>query len=145
MDIGQPVDFIKAGDLYLNYLAKKDAKQLAKGDYIVGTAIIDPSAKIAKTAKIGPNVIIGKDCVIGEGVRLKNVCLMANTKIGDHSYVVNTLIGWFSKIGSWCRLEGMCVFGEDVVIKDELHINGAIILPHKSIAESVKTPGTILM
>ena len=145
MDIGQPADFIKAGELYLGYLNKKEEQKMLKGDNIVGTVLADPSAKISKTAKIGPNVIIGKNCVIGDGTRLKNVCIMPNSSVGSNSYVINTLIGWSSKIGNWCRVEGMTVFGEDVILKDELYINGAIILPHKCVTENVRTPGTILL
>lgn len=145
MDIGQPGDFIKAGDLYLDYLKKKGDSSLAKGDNIVGTALIDPSAKISPSAKIGPNVIIGKDCIVEDGARLKNVCLMEKTKIGKHSLVINSLIGWGCTIGSWCRLESLCVFGEDVTVKDELHINGAIVCPHKSIGDNERTQGKILL
>lgn len=145
MDIGQPADFIKAGDLYLNYVSTHRSDVLAKGENIVGTALIDPSAKISQSAKIGPNVIIGKNCTVGDGCKLKNVCIMEGTKICPYSYVANALIGWNSKIGSWCRVEGMAVFGEDVAIKDEVQVNGAIVLPHKSIADSVRTPGTILL
>ena len=145
MDIGQPADFIKAGDLYLNYVSKTKAEVLAKGENIAGTALIDRTARIAKTAKIGPNVVIGANCIIGEGCRIKNTCLMAGTVVGNCAYLSGTLIGWGSKVGSWCRVEGTTVLGEDVVIKDELHVNGAIVLPHKAIAESVRTPGTILL
>jgi len=145
MDIGQPADFIKAGDLYLEYMAKKTPEILTKGENIVGTAIIDPSAKVSKSAKIGPNVIIGANCNIGEGVKLKNVCLMAGTTIGTSAYVSGAIVGWGSKIGSWCRVEGTTVLGEDVLVKDELHINGAIILPHRAITEHVREPGKVLL
>lgn len=145
MDIGQPADFIKAGDLYLNYLVKTHEENLAKGENIVGTALVDSSAKLAKTAKIGPNVVIGPGCCIGEGCRIKNACIMAGSVIGSSAYIADALIGWGSKVGNWCRIEGTAVLGEDVVIKDELHVNGAIVLPHKAIGESVRTPGTVLL
>ncbi len=145
MDIGQPADFIKAGDLYLTYSEKTKAIPLASGVNIIGTALIDPSATIAKTAKIGPNVVIGPGCVIGEGCRIKNACIFSGSRIGNGCYMAGVLIGWSSKIGSWCRIEGTTVLGEDVVIKDELHINGAIILPHRAVAESIRVPGTILL
>jgi mannose-1-phosphate guanylyltransferase len=145
MDIGQPGDFIKAADLYLGYVEKTKAENLSKGEQIIGTALIDPSAKIAKTAKIGPNVVIGPKCVIGEGCRIKNACLMSGCVIGCSSYLTGTIVGWGSKVGNWCRLEGTTVLGEDVVIKDELQINGAIVLPHRTVAENVRAPGTILL
>lgn len=40
-------------------------------------------------------------------------------------------------------MENECVIGEDVVIKDELYINGAQILPHKSITDNI--PGPIII
>lgn len=43
------------------------------------------------------------------------------------------------------RIEGLTVMGEDVHIKDELFINGAAILPHKSISESIFEKGLIKM
>jgi mannose-1-phosphate guanylyltransferase len=54
------------------------------------------------------------------------------------------IIGWDSKVGSWCRLENQCVLGEDVQVKQELYMNGAVVLPHKEIKESVQTPNIIL-
>jgi mannose-1-phosphate guanylyltransferase len=42
------------------------------------------------------------------------------------------------------RIEGVTVTGEDVTISDELFINGAKVLPHKSLGENVPSP-TIIM
>ena len=42
------------------------------------------------------------------------------------------------------RMENVSVLGEDVIVKDELYINGGRILPHKSIAESVPDPQIIM-
>jgi mannose-1-phosphate guanylyltransferase len=36
------------------------------------------------------------------------------------------------------------VLGEDVAVKDELYLNGATVLPHKEIKESVQSPSIIL-
>ena len=135
MDIGKPVDFIKAGSMYLNYLAQIRKEELAQGENIIEPVLIDKSAKISKNAKIGPNVIIGANCEVCDGSRIRNACIMEGTIIKQSAYVVDSLIGWKAKIGCWARVEGMTVLGEDVVIKDEMHINGAIILPHKGIGE----------
>lgn len=35
------------------------------------------------------------------------------------------------------RIENVSVLGEDVIVRDELYINEAIVLPHKVIAASV--------
>ncbi|CAF0775495.1 unnamed protein product, partial [Didymodactylos carnosus] len=42
------------------------------------------------------------------------------------------------------RMENTTVLGLDVVVQDELFINGGIILPHKSISESVPEPKVLI-
>ena len=41
-------------------------------------------------------------------------------------------------------MENVSVLGEDVIIEDELYVNGARILPHKAIASSVAEPQIIM-
>lgn len=41
-------------------------------------------------------------------------------------------------------MENTCVLGEDVLVKDELYLNGVKVLPNKSINESVPEPNVIL-
>ena len=41
-------------------------------------------------------------------------------------------------------MENVSVLGEDVIIEDELYVNGARILPHKAIAASVADPQIIM-
>lgn len=42
------------------------------------------------------------------------------------------------------RVENTTVIGEDVVVKDELYVNGARVLPHKAISSSVPEPVIIM-
>jgi mannose-1-phosphate guanylyltransferase len=37
------------------------------------------------------------------------------------------------------------VLGEDVQVGDEVVVNGAIVLPHKAVKESIYAPGAIVM
>lgn len=37
-------------------------------------------------------------------------------------------------MGRWTRVENITVLGDDVTIKDELYVNGASVLPHKSVS-----------
>ena len=41
-------------------------------------------------------------------------------------------------------MENVSVLGEDVIVKDELYVNGARVLPHKSIGGSVPDPQIIM-
>lgn len=54
------------------------------------------------------------------------------------------IVGWDSVVGSWSRAENMSVLGEDVQIKDEVYVNGAVVLPHKEIKANIESPQIIL-
>jgi mannose-1-phosphate guanylyltransferase len=41
-------------------------------------------------------------------------------------------------------MEGITVLGEDVIVKDEIYVNGGQVLPHKNIGESVPDPQIIM-
>lgn len=144
MDVGQPKDYLKGLHLHLDSLRIHKSHMLSQGEGIVGNVLVDPTAKIGPGCKIGPDVSIGAGCVIGSGVRLSNCVIMRGVAINDYSKVDHCIVGWESKIGSWSRLENTCVLGEDVQVKPELYLNGAVILPHKEIKDSVTTPAIIL-
>ena len=104
----------------------------------------DPSAKIGKGCKIGPDVNIGANVVIEDGVRLVKCCVMENSVVKSNAWVSSTIIGWNCVVGRWTRLEGVTVLGEDVQIKDEVYTNGAKVLPHKEISNSIAEPEIIM-
>eukprot|EP00828_Plagiopyla_frontata_P009180 TRINITY_DN1470_c0_g1_i4.p1 TRINITY_DN1470_c0_g1~~TRINITY_DN1470_c0_g1_i4.p1 ORF type:complete len:363 (-),score=70.00 TRINITY_DN1470_c0_g1_i4:145-1233(-) len=145
MDIGQPKDFVEGNSLYLNFLRKSEPQLLSDMKNMTGNVLIDKSAQIHENASIGPNVTIGKNCIIEDGAKLTNCVVFSNSQIGAHSYLNQTIIGWKSKIGKWCRLEGGVILGEDVDVKNEIYLNGTIVLPHKAINANQPTAGTILL
>jgi mannose-1-phosphate guanylyltransferase len=65
-------------------------------------------------------------------------------QVKNHSYINSCIIGWYSKVGSWTRVENNSILGEGVATKDELHLNGAVILPHKEMKDSVPEPKIIM-
>jgi hypothetical protein len=42
------------------------------------------------------------------------------------------------------RVENITVLGDDVTIKDELYVNGASVLPHKTISSSITEPRIVM-
>ncbi|CAD5226793.1 unnamed protein product [Bursaphelenchus xylophilus] len=146
MDVGQPKDFLKGTRLYLNYLftSPDHPVALAKGEGVNGAVLVDKTARIGNGCSIGPNVVIGANVVIEDGVRIINSTVLSDTVIREHSFVSNSIIGRQCSIGRWVRIESTSVIGDDVVVKDELYLNGAQVLPHKSIAENVPE-STIIM
>ncbi|XP_038069061.1 mannose-1-phosphate guanyltransferase beta-A-like [Patiria miniata] len=144
MDVGQPKDFLTGMGMYLNSLKQKNSNTLHSGEGIVGNVLVDPSAKIGANCRIGPNVVIGPDVTIEDGVCIKRSTVLRGTNIKSHAWIDSCLIGWACVVGQWVRMENVCVLGEDVIVKDELYINGGRILPHKSIGTSVTEPQIIM-
>jgi len=55
------------------------------------------------------------------------------------------MIGWNSTIGKHCRLEGLCLLGEDVTIKDEVFLHETKVCPNKSIGDSYYEKGAVIL
>ncbi|GFR76970.1 mannose-1-phosphate guanyltransferase beta [Elysia marginata] len=144
MDVGQPKDFLTGMCLYLTSLKHKKPELLHQGPGIVGNVLIDPTAKIGKNCRIGPNVTIGPGAVIDDGVCIKRCTVLREAHIKSHSWLESCIVGWKCVVGNWVRMENVSVLGEDVIVKDEIYINGGRILPHKSIGESVPDPKIIM-
>jgi len=157
MDVGQPRDYLKGMRLHLEHLSKQpppsvnnsvssqlNSMRLATGENIVPPVLIDSSASIGSGGSIGPNVVIGANVRIEDGVRILNSTVLPDTCIRNHSFINSSIIGRKCSIGKWVRIENFSVIGEDVVVKDELYLNGARVLPHKSIADNVAEPDIIM-
>lgn len=144
MDVGQPKDFLTGMCLYLSDVRHKSPDILHTGSCVVGNVLVDPSAKIGVGCRIGPNVTIGPDVVVEDGACIKRSTILRGAIIKSHSWISSCIIGWNCRIGQWARMENVSVLGEDVVVKDELYINGGRILPHKEISESVPDPQIIM-
>jgi len=144
MDVGQPPDYLIGMGLYLHSLKTKDSSKLASGDTFIPPVLVDPSAKIGQHCVIGPNVTIGPNCVIEDGVRLSETAVLEGSIVRANSWIHKSIIGWQSTVGKWVRMENVSVLGKDVQVQDELYLNGAIILPHKSITTSVPEPKVIM-
>ena len=98
--------------------------------------MIHASAMVDPSATLGPNVVIGADCYVGPGCRIYGSTVLSGTQVLGFTLIQGSIIGWKNKIGKWVRINGLTVTGEDVEIKDEVYLNGTIVLPHKAIAAS---------
>lgn len=145
MDVGQPKDFLTGMCLYLSALKQKDSSALQNQNLgVVGNVLVDPSAKIGKSCRIGPNVTIGPNVIIEDGVCIKRCTILKGAHIRSHCWLESCIIGWRCIVGQWVRMENTSVLGEDVIVKDELYVNGGKVLPHKAISESVTEPQVIM-
>lgn len=144
MDIGQPGDFLKGMSLFLSWSRKAVNQCLTQGEGIVGNVLIHPSAKIGKDCLIGPDVCIGPNVIIEDGLLIKRCTILAGARLQSHSRLDSCIVGWNCVIGRWVQMENICVLGEEVEVNDEIYLNGARILPHKSISASVHEPSVIM-
>ncbi|XP_061052821.1 mannose-1-phosphate guanyltransferase beta isoform X1 [Eubalaena glacialis] len=144
MDIGQPKDFLTGMCLFLQSLRQKQPEQLCSGPGIVGNVLVDPSARIGENCSIGPNVSLGPGVVVEDGVCIRRCTVLRDAHIRSHSWLESCIVGWRCRVGQWVRMENVTVLGEDVIVNDELYLNGASVLPHKSIGESVPEPRIIM-
>ncbi|TNN44700.1 Mannose-1-phosphate guanyltransferase beta [Liparis tanakae] len=144
MDIGQPKDFLTGMCMYLQSLRQHAPERLRTGPGFLGNVLVDPTAQIGENCTIGPNVTIGAGVVVEDGVRIKRCTVMKGARVRSHSWLESCIVGWSSSVGQWVRMENVTVLGEDVIVSDELYLNGANVLPHKSINESVPEPRIIM-
>lgn len=148
MDVGQPKDYLSGTCLYLSYLTSQKSKLVsdpAQNPWVHGgNVMVDPTAQIDPSAVIGPNVVIGPRCIIGKGARLQRCAILEGSRVKDHAWIHSSIVGWNSTVGRWVRMENITVLGDDVTVKDELLVNGASVLPHKSISNSILTPSIVM-
>lgn len=112
---------------------------------VEGNVLISSKTIIEKNCVLGDNVVLGENVTIGEGCRIKNSCVMSNSTVSSYSYIENSIIGSKSRVGRWSRIEGLCVLGENVILKPEIFVNNAFILPFKEVSSSIYEKGAIIM
>ncbi|XP_034021039.1 mannose-1-phosphate guanyltransferase beta [Thalassophryne amazonica] len=144
MDIGQPKDFLTGMCLYLQSLRQHAPERLCTGPGFLGNVLVDPTAQIGDNCVIGPNVSIGAGVIVEDGVRIKRCTVLKGARIRSNAWLESCIVGWSSSVGQWVRMENVTVLGEDVIVNDEVYLNGANVLPHKSISESVPEPRIIM-
>lgn len=129
---------------YLTSLRQNGPESLYSGEGVVGNVLVDPTARIGAGCRIGPNVTIGPGVVVEDGVCIKRSTVLEGAVVRSHSWLDSCIVGWRSVVGQWVRMENCTVLGEDVIVKDEIYINGGQVLPHKAIATSVPEPQIIM-
>ncbi|XP_017776344.1 PREDICTED: mannose-1-phosphate guanyltransferase beta [Nicrophorus vespilloides] len=144
MDIGQPKDFLTGMCMYLKALRQREPERLYQGPGVLGNVLVDPTARIGADCQIGPDVTIGPGAIIQDGVRVQRCTILKDAKIHSYTRVENCIVGWECTIGKWVTIEGMSVLGKDVIVKDDVYINGGQVLPHKCIAASVPEPSIVM-
>ncbi|KAM7517411.1 hypothetical protein LguiA_006994 [Lonicera macranthoides] len=143
---------LKCSALYLAQFRFTSPHLLAGGDgtksaTIIGDVFVHPSAKVHPTAKIGPNVSISANVRISAGVRLISCIILDDVEIKENAVVMHAIVGWKSSVGRWSRVQaegdynaklGITILGEAVTVEDKVVVINSIVLPNKTLNESVQ-------
>ncbi|KKA28487.1 hypothetical protein TD95_003218 [Thielaviopsis punctulata] len=150
---------VPANALYLQKAqAANDPELAAPGPNIIAPVYIHPSATVDPTAKLGPNVSIGPRAVIGAGARIKDSIVLEDSEVRHDACVLNSIIGWGSRVGAWARVEGtpvpasshetqivkngikvqaITILGKDCGVGDEVRVQNCVCLPYKDLKRDV--------
>uniref|UniRef100_A0AC35F077 Mannose-1-phosphate guanylyltransferase n=1 Tax=Panagrolaimus sp. PS1159 TaxID=55785 RepID=A0AC35F077_9BILA len=141
MDVGQPIDFLKGTQLYLDNQTTTTTPSTSN---LIPPVLIHESVKIPSKAVIGPHVVIAENVIIEEGVRIKNSTILPNTILKQHCFINTSIIGRKCIIGQWVRIENTSVIGDEVKVNDEIYLNGARVCHNKTITENVLEPKVVM-
>ena len=142
VDIGKPVDFLKANRILLDKETKKKAfsKNVNLGENVkINQPIaIDKGVKVGYGSQVGPYVVIGKDVVLGANVILENSVVFSDVTIRDNASIKGAVIGQGATIGRNTIIMEGSVIGDYVTIQDNLTIcRNVNVCNCKTVNESV--------
>jgi len=164
MSIKSAGSALYANRVQLELYKKNSPDRLKNADE---TVFVHPSAQVDPTAKLGPHVSIGPNVRIGPGVRVKNSIVLDNVHLKAHCCILNSIIGWYSIVGEWSRVEGtatkldpnsphattdnfrlfdndgklratVTILGRDVIVPSEHIVLNSIVLPSKDMSFGLK-------
>nr|ACO15066.1 Mannose-1-phosphate guanyltransferase alpha-A [Caligus clemensi] len=153
--------------LYSELHPSRLSVQTQDGPCIRGNVFVHSTAKVHPSAVVGPNVSIGKNVTISAGARVKESIILDDSIVGEHSLVMYSVVGYSSRIGNWCRVEGtpsdpnpnkpfakmenetlfnvdgklnpsITILGCNVNMSSEMVLLNTIVLPHKVLNRSFK-------
>ena len=142
IDIGKPIDFLKANKILLDIEGKKrvieNGVKLEKNIELLDPIIIGSETFIDDNAKIGPYTIIGKNCTLGKNVNIKDSIIFPNSIIGDKVSITGSIIGESTIIGSNAKINDGCIIGDYAVINENINLSENVTICHsREIRENI--------
>ena len=142
IDIGKPVDYLRANRLLLDAQPQKqdigNNSTLAKDAVIIEPVKIDSGVCIGHGSKVGPYAVLGRDVVLGQNVTVKNSVIFPDVSLLDNACVNGAVIGEGVTVGKGAQIMDGCVIGDYVVIKDGVKISRNVTVCHsKDVTENI--------
>jgi mannose-1-phosphate guanylyltransferase len=142
IDIGKPVDYLKANRVLLDAEPEKrllgKATNLGEGTEFSDPVMVDEGVTVGKNSKLGPYAIIGSDAVLGRNITLENSVVFPEATISDRASVRGAIIGEGAAIGKGTIIMEGCVIGDYVTVRDNLTLSRNVTVCHsKEVKENV--------
>ncbi|MCW4052045.1 MAG: NDP-sugar synthase [Candidatus Bathyarchaeota archaeon] len=149
IDIGKPVDYIKANKLWLEAEMGRSLKpfktRIGSTTKVAKTVAVGRDVKIEERAIIGPNVSLGNRVSVGARVRIRNSIIFPTAVISDSSVVEGSIIGEAAAIGKGVRIKEGCLIGDNTTIEDNITLAKDVKICHcRRIVESISESGCVL-
>jgi mannose-1-phosphate guanylyltransferase len=142
MDIGKPVDYLKANRILLDTNAKKRllGKDITLEEEVTfnDPVMVDAQVNIGQKSRIGPYAIVGKDVTLGREVSLENSVVLPEATISDYASVEGAVIGEGATIGRGTTISEGCIIGDYATIQDNITLSKNVtVCPSKEVTEGV--------
>ena len=134
IDIGKPVDYLKANRVLLDAEPKKRLlgkdSNLGEGTEFSDPVMVDEGVTVGQNSKLGPYAIIGRDAVLGRNITLENSVVFPEATISDRASVRGAIIGEGATIGKGVEIMEGCVIGDYVTIIDNVTLSRNVTVCH---------------
>ncbi len=149
IDIGNPVDYIKANRLWLEAKMERHLKpfktRIGSTAKIMKTVALGKDVTIGEGTTIGPNVSLGNRVSAGSSVRIRDSIIFPQAAISDMTVLEGTIIGEAVTIGKRVRIQEGCMIGDNTEIGDDVTLAKGVKICHsRRITESISAPGCVL-
>ncbi|MGB9740917.1 MAG: sugar phosphate nucleotidyltransferase [Candidatus Bathyarchaeia archaeon] len=139
-DMGKLEDYFRINRVLLNALPDKHEYNIECKGEIRKPVAFDNGVSISEKSIIGPYAILGKNVKIGKNVRIENAIIFPEVTISDFASIDNAIIGEGAVIGRRVKIEGGCVLGDYVKVKDYVSLIGRVsVCPAKEVSPDTAT------
>lgn len=85
----------------------EDGARVRDGAYIEGPVVIQSGADVGPNAYVRGATVVGPDVRVGNAVEVKNSILMADTAVGHHAYVGDSVLGANVNFGAGTKVANL--------------------------------------
>ena len=139
-DMGKPEDYFEVNKVLLNALSDKNECKIKCEGEIKKPVALDDGVSVGEKSAVGPYAILGKNVNVGKNVRIENAIIFPEAAVSDFTSISNAIIGERAIIGKRVKIEGGCILGDYVKVKDDVSLTGKVsVCPAKEVSADTAT------